>query len=262
MGLKIDELNKRIKECKRCRLSQTRLNVICGEGNLNAKIMLIAQAPGEKEDKVGRMFVGPSGKVLDELLNKAGIKRDEIYMTNLIKCMLPDYRKPKQDEIEACGYYLEEEIKLINPEILAPLGYYATCYIFQRYGILPPSRTEFSKVFGKLFLAEDKKILPLPHPATCLYNPDFKQDLIKSYRKLHVLLEDCKWYPVCPMRRFYEEGKLNRKWIELYCKGDWESCIRYQMEEEGKFHPDWMLPDGTLDKRLKEEVKYENHYYL
>jgi len=176
----MDKLNKMIRECKKCRLSETRTNVICGEGNLNAKIMLIAQAPGEKEDREGRMFVGPSGKVLDELLESAGIKRREIYMTNLIKCMLPKYRKPKQDEIKACSYYLNEEIKLVNPKILVPLGYYATCYIFQRYGIPLPSRAEFPSVFGKLFLAKDKKILPLSHPATCLYNPEFKQDLIKS----------------------------------------------------------------------------------
>jgi len=252
---KIDELNKRIKECKKCRLSETRMNAICGEGNLNAKIMLIAQAPGEKEDREGKMFVGPSGKVLDELLKSAGIKRQEIYMTNLIKCMLPKYRKPKEDEIKACSYYLDEEIKLINPKILAPLGYYATRYIFQKYGISLPSKAEFSSVFGKLFLAKDKKMLPLPHPATLLYNPEFKQDLIKSYRKLQVLLKDCKWYPVCPMKRFYEEGKLDKKWIELYCKGDWESCIRYQMEERGEQHPDWMLPDGTLDERLQREVR-------
>ena len=176
---KIDELNKSIKECKKCRLSETRMNAICGEGSLNAKIMLIAQAPGEKEDREGKMFVGPSGKVLDELLNKAGVKRHEIYMTNLIKCMLPKYRKPRQDEIIACSYYLNEEIRLINPKVLVPLGYYATRYIFQRYDILLPSKAEFSSVFGKLFLAKDKKILPLPHPAILLYNPDFKQDLIK-----------------------------------------------------------------------------------
>ncbi|HDN97808.1 MAG TPA: uracil-DNA glycosylase [bacterium] len=249
--MKIEELNKIIRGCKKCRLSETRTNAICGEGNLNAKIMLIAQAPGEKEDIEGKMFVGPSGKVIDELLNEAGIKRDEIYMTNLIKCMLPKNRKPKQDEIEACSHYLNEEIKLINPKILAPLGYYATCYIFKKYNLPSPSKAEFSSIFGKLFLAEDKKILPLPHPATCLYNPEFKKDLIKSYRKLKVLLNDCKWYPVCPMKRFYEEGKLDKKWIELYCKGDWESCVRYQMEEKGEFHPDWMLPDGSLDERLK-----------
>jgi len=187
MERKIDELNKSIKECRRCRLSETRMNAICGEGSLNAKIMLIAQAPGEKEDREGKMFVGPSGKVLDELLNKAGIKRHEIYMTNLIKCMLPKYRKPKQDEIEACSYYLNEEIRLINPKILAPLGYYATRYIFQKYGILLPSKAELSSVFGRLFLAKDKKILPLSHPAILLYNSDFKPDLIKSYKKLQMV---------------------------------------------------------------------------
>ena len=251
--MKIDELNKRIKECRRCRLSETRMNAICGEGNLNAKIMIIAQAPGEKEDKEGRMFIGPSGKVLDELLDAAGVKRDEFYMTNLVKCMLPKYRKPKQDEIKACSYYLDEEIKLINPKILVPLGYYATRYIFQRHGIQSPSKAEFSLVCGRLFLAKDKKILPLHHPASLLYNPDSKQDLIKSYRKLQVLLKDCKWYPVCPMKRFHEEGKLDKKWIELYCKGDWESCIRYQKEERGEPHPDWMLPDGTLDEKLHKE---------
>ena len=251
----IDELNKRIKECKRCRLSETRINALCGEGNLNAKIMLIAQAPGEKEDKEGKMFIGPSGKVLDELLSKAGIKRSEIYMTNLIKCMLPKYRKPKQDEIEACSYYLNEEIKLINPEILVPLGYHATRYIFQKYGIQSPSKTEISKVFGKLFLVDDNKILPLSHPAALLYNPKIKQDLIKTYRKLKVVSKDCKWYPVCPMKRFYEEGKLDKRWIELYCKGDWRSCIRYQMEERGQYHPDWMLPDGSLNKGLEKEVR-------
>ena len=260
--MEIDELNKRIKECKKCRLSETRMNAICGEGNLSAKIMLIAQAPGEKEDREGKMFVGPSGKVLDELLNKAGIKRHEIYMTNLIKCMLPKHRKPKQDEIKACSYYLNEEIKSINSQILVPLGYYATRYIFQKYEIQIPPKTEFSSIYGELFLAKDKKILPLSHPATCLYNPEFKQDLIKSYRKLQVLLKDCKWYPVCPMKRFYEKGKLDKKWIELYCKGDWGNCVRYQMEEEGRLHPDWMLPDGSLDERLQKEMKSEGYYYL
>ncbi|OPX32622.1 MAG: uracil-DNA glycosylase [Candidatus Latescibacteria bacterium 4484_181] len=251
--MEIDELNKMIKGCKKCRLSETRINALCGEGNLNAKIMLIAQAPGEKEDKEGKMFVGPSGKVLDELLSTAGIARQETYMTNLVKCMLPKYRKPKQDEIEACSYYLDEEIKLINPEILAPLGYYATAHIFQRYGILSLSRAEFSSIYGRLFWAKDKKILPLPHPASLLHNPDLRQDLTKGYGKLRVLLIDCKWYPVCPMKRFYEKGKLDKKWIELYCKGDWESCVRYQMEEEGKPHPDWMLPDGTLDEKLQRQ---------
>lgn len=81
-------------------------------------------------------------------------------------------------------------------------------------------------------------------------NPSIKEEMVKNYRKMRVLLIDCKWYPVCPMKKFYEKGKLSKGWVELYCKGDWESCIRYQMEERGELHPDWMLPDGSIDERL------------
>jgi len=63
---------------------------------------------------------------------------------------------------------------------------------------------------------------------------------------------ECKWYPVCPMKRYFEEGKLNGRWIELYCKSNWSSCVRYKMEENNRYHPDWMLPDGTIDERLKD----------
>jgi len=249
----IENLNEEIRRCNRCRLSETRLNALCGEGNLNAKLMLIAQAPGKNEDRGRKMFIGPSGKVLDELLKIAGIGRKTIYMTNLIKCMLPKYRTPKQDEIATCGRYLDKEIELINPKVLAPLGYYATRYISKKYDISLPSKPGFYKIYGKVFLAEDKKILPLQHPAAVLYNDSIKEEMIKNYHKLKVLLTDCKWYPTCPMKRFYEERKLNKEWIELYCKGDWESCIRYQMEESGDPHPDWMLSDGSIDERLKEE---------
>jgi DNA polymerase len=228
------------------------MNAICGEGNLNAKLMLIAQAPGENEDMEGKMFIGPSGKVLDELLGISDISREGIYMTNLIKCMLPKYRRPKRDEVEICGKYLDNEIELINPKILVPLGYYATKYVFEKYSItLPPSKIEFHKVFGKIFLTNHRKIFPLPHPAAVLYKPIIKEGMVKNYRKLKVLLTDCKWYSVCPMKRFYEEEKLNKEWIELYCKGDWESCVRYKMEEREELHSDLMLPDGSIGKELE-----------
>ena len=138
--MKIDELNREIKRCIKCRLSETRINALCGEGHLNAKFMLIAQAPGENENREGKMFIGPSGKVLDELLSITNINREDIYMTNLVKCMLPKYRKPKQDEIEICSKYLDKEIEIINPKILFPLGYYATKYLFDKYAIPFPSK--------------------------------------------------------------------------------------------------------------------------
>ncbi len=190
--MKLDDLNEEIKRCQKCRLSKSRINALCGEGDSNAKLMLIAQAPGENEDREGKMFIGPSGKVLDELLEMADIDRKEIYMTNLVKCMLPKYRKPKRDEIGACSHYLDSEIELINPKILAPLGYYAIKYIFEKYAIALPPKAEFHKVFGKVFLTGDKKIIPLQHPAAVLYNHSIKMVLIKNYRKMRVLLTDCK----------------------------------------------------------------------
>lgn len=251
MITEIEKLNQKIKECRKCRLSETRSNALCGEGDINSRVILIAQAPGEKEDRDGKMFIGPSGKVLDELLEKSGVSREEIYMTNLIKCMLPGYRKPKQDEIDICSQYLEREIEIIGPSILVPLGYYATRYIFNRYNILVPTKSEFNNVYTRGFLLNGKKVFPLQHPASVLHNNSVREEVIKNYHKLKALLTDCKWYQVCPMKRYYESGMLDKKWVELYCKGNWESCVRYWMEERGEEHPDWMLPDGTIDKKLR-----------
>jgi DNA polymerase len=248
--VKLEELNREISICTKCRLSETRTHVLCGEGNVKAKLFLIAQAPGENEDREGRMFIGPSGKVLDELFATVGIEKHTLYMTNLVKCMLPNYRKPKQDEIEMCSRYLDREIELIDPEVLVPLGYYATKYIFEKYTLATGARTEFKEVYGKLSYKNGKKVLPLPHPAVLIHSPSFREEVIDRYRKLQVVLTECKWYQVCPMKRFYEAGKLSFEWISRYCRGDWESCVRFQMEEKGEYHPDWMLPDGNIDEEL------------
>ncbi len=246
----IKKLNDEIKNCTKCGLHTTRKNVVLGEGNLNLRLMLIAQAPGEKEDASGKMFVGPTGKVFDSLLKIAELKRDEIYMTNLIKCFLPHYRKPKSEEIKACGYFLDREIEILNPEIIVPLGYYATRYIFEKYHISLPSHDEFSKVYGQLIWTGEVKIYPLEHPSSLLYDDSKRNVVEEHYRKLKVLKRPCKWMCCCPMVNFYEKGQLERKWIELYCKGDWESCVRYQMEERGEYHKDCMRQDGKIIREL------------
>ncbi|MCK4664262.1 MAG: uracil-DNA glycosylase [Bacteroidales bacterium] len=246
--MRISDLNKEIQKCEKCKLYKTRINILTGEGNLNAKLMFIAQAPGENEDKMGKMFIGPSGKVLDELFKDASILRQEIYMTNLIKCMLPKNRKPKQDEIKTCSQYLEKEIELINPKVIAPLGYYATKYILNKYKIDMPQVK--SEAFGKLFLVNNVKIFPLSHPASLIYNKSFKSKMVNDYKKLKILTQDCKWYPTCPMKHFYENGKLDKKWIENYCKGNWQDCIRFFKEENNIYHPDNMLPNGEINENL------------
>jgi len=240
---KINKINDKIRICDQCSLSSVRVNAICGEGDLNARLFFIAQAPGEVEDQENKMFIGPTGKVIDELFREAHIKRDEIYMTNLIKCKLPKNLKPKQNEIEQCSQYLIQEIAIVNPKFLIPMGYYAAKFVFNHYCIednLP------SDSAGKLFFCKNIKIYSLKHPSSIIYNPAFMQTMKQHFKKLTILMKNCKWYPVCPMKWFYEQGKLNKKWIEMYCKGDWKSCVRYQMEESDKYHPDNMLPDGTI----------------
>ncbi len=184
---KLADLNQKIRECKKCGLAETRTNAICGEGNPHAKLILIAQAPGETEDRESRMFIGPSGKVLDKLLAWNNIDRKEIYMTNLVKCMLPKYRRPKSEEIKNCSQYLDREIEFINPRILASLGYYASRYIFEKYCLPLPFKKEFREVYGKVFDADNKKIIPLQHPAAVLHNSSLEKPMERDYRKMQVL---------------------------------------------------------------------------
>jgi uracil-DNA glycosylase family 4 len=249
----IDGLNDRIRDCQRCRLSRTRKHALAGEGKPDARIMLVALSPGENENAENRMFIGPSGDILDQLFQATGMERGWVYMTNLIKCMLPKCRRPKMDEIDACSVFLYEEISIIQPDIIVPLGYYATRTIMTRYHADPPAaRKDFKKKYGILLFSDGQKILPLPHPATLLYDPSFEMETRGKYKKLTTLLHPCRWYALCPMKRFYEAGRLDRRWIELYCMGDWQDCIRYHMAEKGQFHFDWMLPDGSLDENLKD----------
>lgn len=174
-------LNNRIKECSRCRLSSGRTHAVCGEGNVNARLFFIAQAPGEMEDKAGKMFIGPTGKVFDELFLEISLSRSEVYMTNLIKCRLPKNRKPKSDEIELCSKYLEREIEIIKPEFLIPLGYYATKYILSRFCNENISSSDF---VGKLIDCSKQKIYPLRHPSAVLYNPSLKNIMLEDFRRI------------------------------------------------------------------------------
>ena len=246
----LQEISRQVRHCRLCRLSKTRRNAVPAEGHPEASIMIVAQAPGREEDKEGRMFIGPSGRVLDRLFDRIGLQREGIYMTNLLKCFLPNCRKPRQDEIEACHVYLSREIKTVNPDILVPLGYHPTKAIFHRYGLQIPNKHHFPELFGQLKVSGSQKILPLRHPATVVHQSAAFDQLLTNYRKLEVVGKVCKWYDQCPVPRFYEQGKLNKKWIDLYCRGDWESCKRYQLEERNVPHPDHLLPNGESDHNL------------
>lgn len=183
----IENLNEEIRKCNKCRLSETRTNAICGEGNPNAKLMIVAQAPGYNEDKEGKMFIGPSGKKLDLLLEQANIERSKIFITNLLRCTLPNYRKPRPDEIKICASYLDRELELINPDIISTLGYFAYRHIFERCNI--EDELGFPEVCGEVFEYGDKKIVPLQHPAALLFNESIQNEMIEDYRTLKRLFD-------------------------------------------------------------------------
>ncbi len=243
--MELSEINNQVKNCRKCRLHETRKHSLPGEGNDNARLFLIAQAPGKVENDKGKMFVGPSGKIFHQLTSCAGVSWNDFYVSNLIKCQLPKSRKPKQDEIDICSKYLDKEIEIITPEIFVPLGYYATIYIFRKYHLPEFSKKDFPNHIGRLRRINGRKIFPLSHPATLLYDPHREEKLKSDYNKLKILKKECKWYSACPIKYFTEKGLLDKKWVDMYCRGDWENCVRYKMEESGEYHSDYMLPDGV-----------------
>lgn len=191
----LETINNQIRVCQRCELHKTRKHALTGEGNINARIMFVALAPGVKEDSQNRMFIGPSGQVFNRLLHTAGIDRKLVFMTNLVKCLLPKNRKPNIDEIESCSQFLFEEISIVDPEIIAPLGAFATQAIIAKYQIDPFSvGKSFTKINGTILSINNKKIFPLPHPAALLYNPSFELDTIEKYKKLNTLLSNSKQF--------------------------------------------------------------------
>jgi len=185
---KIDKNLKQIKEealkCQKCSLYKTRTYPVIGEGNHQAKIMFIGEAPGFNEDKTGRPFCGDAGKVLDGLLESVKIKRQEVYIANILKDRPPGNRNPQKEEIEACAPYLERQIEIIKPKIVGTLGNYATAYILERYG-LEGEIQGISKIHGKIFNTKTSfgliKIIPFYHPAVVVYNNNMKEILKEDF---------------------------------------------------------------------------------
>lgn len=178
---KYETFKKREKACKKCikcSLSNSRTNVVFGEGTLNSKIMLIGEAPGNHEDKTGRPFVGRAGQLLNNYLEAENISRKkDIYITNIVKCHPPNNRKPRTDEAEACREYLEAQIKFIQPEIILLAGVTAVKYVL---GI----NEGITKIRGKSFDGPNNSIImPIFHPSYLLRQESEQKDSPRWYMK-------------------------------------------------------------------------------
>lgn len=174
-----------IKDCSRCRLYSSRTNLVFGDGNENADLVFIGEAPGFHEDQQGKPFVGAAGKLLTQLLEEIGLKREDVYITNIIKSRPPNNRDPLPDEIEACKPYLMEQLKIINPKIIATLGAHAARTMLDR-------NVSMTAVHGQVFKQDGYILIPIFHPAAALYRRPTLEQLREDFKKLKNILEKPK----------------------------------------------------------------------
>lgn len=165
---------------------------VLGEGDHYAKIMFIGEAPGKNEALTGRPFCGRAGKILDEVLSSIDVPRESVYITNIVKDRPPENRDPSPEEIELYAPFLDRQIEIIQPAIIATLGRFSMAYIMQRYG-LEKSLDTIGKIHGKIFLAATPhgfsfKLIPLHHPAATIYNRASRQDLFEDAKKIKELI--------------------------------------------------------------------------
>ncbi len=180
----LDEVRANIGDCKKCQLCEYRNNIVFGEGNPAAKLMFIGEGPGHDEDETGKPFVGRAGKLLTKIIEAMGLKRDDVYIANIVKCRPPANRTPLEDEVINCAPYLMQQIKVIKPRVIVTLGSPATCTLLNE-------KIKISLIRGTFYdWKEGIKLMPTFHPAYLLRNPNDKRLVWEDMQKVMPLIKD------------------------------------------------------------------------
>ena len=177
----ISLLCDQVKVCKKCPLYKIARNSVPGAGSVNTQVMFIGEGPGEKEDELGVPFVGRAGKLLDEMLESIELKREDIYIANVVKHRPPGNRDPKPEEVQACWPFLVEQIKIIEPKLIVCLGRHSLSRFL-------PTAGPISQVHGRAFKKGDQAFMALYHPAVALYNGGMRETLFEDFKKIKVAL--------------------------------------------------------------------------
>jgi DNA polymerase len=178
----LSKLAEEVAVCTKCILSKSRTKAVPGEGPDHAQILFVGEGPGFHEDKQGRPFVGAAGQFLEELLAGIGMKREEVFITNVVKCRPPGNRDPMPEEIEACRSYLDRQIELINPRVIVTLGRYSMARWFPN--------AKISAIHGQPRKIDGRLIIPMFHPAAALHQPSLRKDVEADFRKLPEILAE------------------------------------------------------------------------
>ena len=173
----LNDLYEQSKNCRKCRLADTRTNFVFGEGNPEAKIVVIGEAPGAEEDAQGRPFVGRSGKLLDKILEAIGFSRDDVFICNIIKCRPPANRNPLADEITCCMPWLNAQLALLDPAVLLLLGKVAA-------NTLLDNKQSMGNLRGKIIRWNGYDVIVTYHPAALLRNPNWRRQCWDDVRML------------------------------------------------------------------------------
>lgn len=181
----LEELKKYCLKCHKCRLAQTRTNVVFGEGNEHADIMFVGEGPGYNEDVQGRPFVGKAGQLLDKMIEAIKLNRSDVYIANVVKCRPPENRNPLEDESEACLDYLRWQVKLINPKIIVCLGAVSSKNLINPDLSISKQRGQFVKK-GNIFF------MPTYHPSYLLRNELAKKDAWEDFKNIAAKLKEIK----------------------------------------------------------------------
>ena len=177
----LKELVEASRKCTSCGLCKGRTQVVPGEGVETASILFIGEGPGFHEDKQGRPFIGPAGKLLDELIGSIGLQRQQVYITNVVKCRPPGNRDPLPEEIDACRPWLDEQINFIRPKVIVTLGRHAM-------GHFLPGET-ITKAHGQARRSGTHLVIPMYHPAAALYQQSLKKTMEEDFRRIPELLK-------------------------------------------------------------------------
>lgn len=186
----LEEIAQEIRNCKKCNLYNSRKNPVPGEGKIDKRIMIVGEAPGYNEDIQGRPFVGRAGMLLEDFLKSIGLKREEVFITNVVKCRPPNNRQPEKEEIEACSIYLDRQIEAINPKIIICVGNIAASYVFHKFGLKFEGMSKFhGKIFQISNLQYQLKIVATYHPAAILRNPALMSLAKEDWEKIKEVIK-------------------------------------------------------------------------
>ncbi|MCK5450478.1 MAG: uracil-DNA glycosylase [Candidatus Omnitrophica bacterium] len=173
----LQDIEKEIEGCSKCSLSETRKNVVTGAGSSKARLMFVGEAPGRDEDEQGRPFVGRAGQLLTKIIEAIGLKREDVFIANILKCRPPANRNPLPSEIAACTPYLKKQIEILKPQVICALGKFAAQTLLETETPISRLRGEFHEYCGV-------KLMPTYHPAYLLRNSSGKKDVWEDMKKV------------------------------------------------------------------------------